>query len=192
VSAFVERVVVDESGIRALPSSATLDRARLGGKAWPDEGNPKYPVWTAALKREFAGLDDGAILIGHSIGGTILMRTVADDPPKLTVGGLFLIAAPFVGNGGWHSEDIEPLSDVGAKLPEQIPIYLYHGSGDTTAPVGHLDLYAKAIPQAVVRCLSDRDHQLNNDMSKVAADISRLGKRTVLDRQASGRSRSDR
>ena len=93
---------------------------------------------------------------------------------QLTFGGIFLIAAPFVGDGGWHSEDIEPLSDLGAKLPEQTPIYLYHGSKDKTAPFEHVRLYAKAIPQAVVRRLSGRDHQLNNDMSEVAADIRRL------------------
>ena len=140
----------------------------------PNEADPKYAAWKATLKRQFAGLDDGAILVGHSIGGTILIRTLADDPPTLTFGGIFLIAAPFVGDGGWHSEDIEPLSDLGAKLPEQTPIYLYHGSKDETAPFEHVHLYAKAIPQAVVRRLSGRDHQLNNEMSEVAADIQRL------------------
>jgi len=141
----------------------------------PHEADPKYADWKAAIKRELAGLGDGAILIGHSIGGTILIRTLTDDPPKLTVGGIFLIAAPFVGDGGWHSKEIETLSDLGRNLPEQTPIYLYHGSKDETAPFGHIDLYAKAIPQAVVRRLSGRDHQLNNDMSEVAADIRRLG-----------------
>src|SRR5262245_17058743 len=140
----------------------------------PHEADPKYSEWKAALKREFAGLDDGAILIGHSIGGTILIRTLADDPPRLTIGGVFLIAAPFVGDGGWPSEDIKPLSDLGARLPEQVQVFLYRGSKDETAPVGHLQLYATAIPQAVVRRLSGRDHQLNNDMSDVAADILQL------------------
>ena len=137
----------------------------------PNEANPTYADWKAGLKREFAGFDDGAILIGHSIGGTILIRTIVDDPPKQTIGGIFLIAAPFVGDGGWPSEDIDPLSDVGAALPEEAPIFLYHGNKDETAPFGHVDLYAKAIPQAVVRRLSGRDHQLNNDLAGVAADI---------------------
>lgn len=140
----------------------------------PHEADPNYPDWKAALKREFAGLADGAILIGHSIGGTILIRTLADDPPKRTIGGIFLIAAPFVGDGGWLSDDIEPFSDLDARLPEHTPIYLYHGSKDQTAPSGHVELYAKSIPQAVVRRLAGRDHQLNNDMSDVAADIRRL------------------
>jgi predicted alpha/beta hydrolase family esterase len=140
----------------------------------PHEADPKYAAWKAALRRQLDRLDDGAILIGHSIGGTILIRTLADEPPTATVGGIFLIAAPFVGDGGWQSDDIEPLPDLGARLSEQTPIYLYHGSKDETAPFGHVHLYAQSIPHAVVRRLSGRDHQLNNDMSEVAADIRRL------------------
>ena len=150
----------------------------------PDEADPKYAAWKTALKRQFDRLDDGALLIGHSIGGTILIRTLADEPPTLTFAGIFLIAAPFVGDGGWRGEDIEPLSDLGARLPDQTPIYLYHGSNDRTAPLEHVHLYAKAIPHAVVRQLSGRDHQLNNDLSEVAADIRRL-------RRGAGRSLAD-
>jgi hypothetical protein len=79
-----------------------------------------------------------------------------------------------VGNGGWSNDDVEPLPDLGARLPERTPIYLYHGSKDETASSDHVQLYAKAIPQAIVRELAGRDHQLNNDMSEVAADIRRL------------------
>jgi len=141
----------------------------------PHEANPKYAAWKTALKRQFDRLDDGAVLIGHSIGGTILIRTLADEPPTLIFAGIFLIAAPFVGDGGWHGEDIKPLPDLGARLAKETPIYLYHGSNDETAPFGHVDLYAQTIPQAVVRRLSGPDHQLNNDISEVAADIRRLG-----------------
>ena len=140
----------------------------------PHEADPTYEDWKAALTRHFARFDDGAMLVGHSIGGTIMIRTVADAPPKWRIGGIFLIAAPFVGKDGWSSEDIEPLSDLGGKLPERTPIFLYHGSRDTTAPVGHAGLYAHAIPHAVVRRLSGRDHQLNNDLADVAVDMGRL------------------
>ena len=140
----------------------------------PHEADPKYADWKAALTREFDGLGDGTVLIGHSIGGTILIRTVADDPPKRTIGSIFLIAAPFVGDGGWPSDDTETLSDLGARLSGQTPIYLYHGSKDQTAPFGHVELYAKAIPHAVVRRLAGRDHQLNDDLSEIAEDVRRV------------------
>ena len=140
----------------------------------PNEADPNYASWKAALEKEFATLDDVAILIGHSIGGTILINALAADPPALALGGVFLIAAPFVGDTGWLSSDIEPREKIGAELREGMHVYLYHGSEDEIAPFAHVDLYAKAIPQAVVRRLKGRDHQLNNDLSEVARDIRSL------------------
>jgi predicted alpha/beta hydrolase family esterase len=140
----------------------------------PNEADPKYAPWKAALMHEFGKLDDGAILVGHSIGGTILINTLVEEPPDLDLGGVVQLAAPFVGEGGWASEDIKPMSNVGNRLPVNTPIYAYHGSKDETVPFEHVDLFAAAIPQAVVRRLTGRDHQLNNDMSEVAADIRRL------------------
>jgi Predicted esterase of the alpha/beta hydrolase fold len=70
----------------------------------PNEADPSYPTWKAALAEEIARLDDGAILIGHSIGGTILINALAEASPNRKLAGVFLIAAPFVGAGGWPSE----------------------------------------------------------------------------------------
>jgi hypothetical protein len=52
---------------------------------------------------------------------------------------------------------------------------VYIGTDDEMVSLEHASLYQRAIPQAVVRRLDGRDHQLNNDLSEVAADILRLG-----------------
>jgi pimeloyl-ACP methyl ester carboxylesterase len=67
------------------------------------------------------------------------------------------------------------MSNIGARLVSlRAPLFIYHGSADETAPVAHADLYARALPRAVVRRLDGRDHQLNDDLSEVAADIRQL------------------
>ena len=69
----------------------------------------------------------------------------------------------------------EPHPDLGkARLPTKMPIFLYHGREDETAPLAHVDLYANALPIAHIRRLDGRDHQLNNDLSEVAKDIRQL------------------
>src|SRR5215216_2594264 len=78
----------------------------------PNEADPNYSLWKTALKKEFASLKDGAILVGHSIGATILINVLAEEPAESAPSGIFLIAAAFVGNGGWPSEDIKPMSDL--------------------------------------------------------------------------------
>jgi predicted alpha/beta hydrolase family esterase len=140
----------------------------------PGEDDPTYAAWKAALTAEFNALQDGAILVGHSVGGTILIHVLAELPPKPAIGGLFIIAAPFIGDGGWPSDDIDD-TDLSERLPPGVPVYLYHGTNDEIVPTAHVHLYADAIPHAVVRMLEHSDHQLNEDMSDVARDIRSVG-----------------
>jgi predicted alpha/beta hydrolase family esterase len=140
----------------------------------PDEDDPKFAPWKAALLEELDKLDDGAMLVGHSIGATILVHSLAEEPPERPPAGIFLVSMPFIGKEGWPSSEVEPKPDLGRQLPAQSPVYLYHGDADETVPAKHAELSAKAIPQAVLRKLAGRDHQLNNDMSEVAADIREL------------------
>ena len=65
--------------------------------------------------------------------------------------------------------------DLGARLPPGVPVHLFHGLQDETAPPSHVDLYARAIPHATVHRLPGRDHQLNDDLSEVAEAIGAGG-----------------
>ena len=140
----------------------------------PHEAEPSYSAWKAALLRAFENLEDGAILVGHSVGGAILIHVLAERRSRLRIGALALIATPFIGDGGWPSEDIEPCPDLAERLPAGVPVFVYHGTADTIVPFAHAALYANAIPQAVVRAMPDRDHQLGNDLGDVARDIRSL------------------
>jgi predicted alpha/beta hydrolase family esterase len=140
----------------------------------PNEADPKYATWKLALQREFSTLDHGAIVIGHSIGGTILIHALAERTPQSSLGAICLIAAPFIGTGGWKSDEIEPRPDLAARLPPDVPIFFYHGRDDDTVPFAHVELYARVVPRAHVRRLADRDHQLNNRLAEIATDIRRL------------------
>ncbi len=140
----------------------------------PNEEYPNYAKWKVALTQVISGLEDGVILIGHSIGGTILINAIADAPPERKLDGIFLIAAPFVGEGGWPSDEIKPTPSLGVRLPPEVPIYLYHGIGDDTVPVSHLELYERSIPRAIAQRLHGRNHQLNDNLAEVAVDIRAL------------------
>ena len=143
----------------------------------PNEADPTFATWRPALENEFASLPNGAIVMGHSVGGTMAINVLAESAPKIALGAIVLIAASFIGKGGWTSDEIEPLTDLDERLPAAVPIFLYHGEDDTVIPVAHLERYAQAIPRAHVRRLAGRDHQLNNNLSEVASDIRTLASR---------------
>lgn len=143
----------------------------------PNEDDPSYAAWKPAIEREFAVLRDGSILIGHSVGGTILVKTLTEQskPPKFVA--ICLMAAPFIGEGGWPGDEIRFPKDLGARLPESVPIHLWHGLGDKAVPPSHVDLYARAIPQARVHRLPGSGHQFDDDLKEVAAAILSLSAR---------------
>src|SRR5262245_46334358 len=51
----------------------------------PNEADPKYEAWTQELERAFATLGEDALLVGHSIGGAILIHTLAEARPDQKV-----------------------------------------------------------------------------------------------------------
>lgn len=138
----------------------------------PHEDDPSYADWTAAIRREMTALDDGAVVVGHSVGATILINALAERPPQRQLTAIVLIAAPFVGAGGWPGDEFELPHNLGARLPQGVPVHVFHGLKDETASPSHADLYSRAIPQAQLHLLSGRDHQVDNDLSEVAKTIS--------------------
>jgi predicted alpha/beta hydrolase family esterase len=133
----------------------------------PNEDDPSVAAWKPALILELDELGDRAIVVGHSVGGAILVEVLAEQ--RRTVAALCLISTPFIGEGGWPSDEIVARADLADRLPSKV--FLYHGTADETVPVAHAQLYARALPQATVRVLPGRDHQLNNDLTEVADDI---------------------
>lgn len=140
----------------------------------PDEDDPHFAPWKAAIGEELEALPDGAVVVGHSIGGTFLINALAERA-RSELGMIVLISAPFVGEGGWPGDEFETPPDLGAKLPEGVPVHLFQGLDDDTTPPEHADLYGRAIPDARVHKLPGRDHQLGNDLGKVAEAIRGLG-----------------
>jgi predicted alpha/beta hydrolase family esterase len=142
----------------------------------PDEAAPDAAAWKEAIAPEIERLNDGLILVGHSVGGAVLLDYLADAAPQWPmerrVGGVFLIAAPFIGDRGWPSEDLRPTAEVARALRDGEALHFYQGTDDETVPFAHLELFATAFPAATIRRLEGRDHQLNDDLSEVARDIT--------------------
>lgn len=140
----------------------------------PNESDPHYADWKPELEKQLAPLADGAVLVGHSVGGTMLVNVLAERARPPTFAALFLLAAPFVGEGGWPSDELNCPPDLGARLPPGMAVHIFHGTADETASPAHADLYARAIPQAQLHRLPGRNHQLDDDLTEVAAAIGSL------------------
>jgi uncharacterized protein len=141
----------------------------------PNEEDAPYEQWRAQIENELTTIQGSILLVGHSVGASVVIKYASEMTGEKPITGIFLIACPFWGGDGWRYEGWEELA-----LPEAFAtslntiIVLYHCRDDEVVPFEHLALFADLLPQAQVRELDEGGHQLNNDLSVVAKDIKSL------------------
>jgi uncharacterized protein len=139
----------------------------------PDEDHPEYEVWKNQIAKELTALDGEVLLVGHSLGGSILLKYLSEEKVEKPVAGIFLIAPPYWGTEDWEVSEYELQENFASKLPKELPMYFYHSRDDEWVPFAHLALYAEKLPQATIREFDGRGHQFNDELSEVARDIKR-------------------
>lgn len=126
--------------------------------------------WRRELDRQRGLLGPEVLVVGHSFGASIALQHLADDPWEHRPLGLALLAMPYWGPEGWDVADYALPAD--AHLPSDLPVWLHHCRDDEVVEFSHLDYFAAALPQAVVRRHDAGGHQLDGCMDLVAGDLS--------------------
>ena len=139
----------------------------------PDADMPEFGTWSDRISHELSALDDGVILVGHSFGGSMLLKHLSEKRVDKSIAGLFLIATPYWGTADWEV-DYKLREDFPEALPKDMPIFLYHSRDDEVVPFAHLAIYAGRLSRVTVREFDGRGHQFGDDLSEVAEDIARL------------------
>jgi predicted alpha/beta hydrolase family esterase len=140
----------------------------------PSADSPEYGAWRDHISQELAAPDGEAILVGHSLGASVLLKYISEEAADRPVAGLFLVATPYRGAVDWEVGEYELQPDFESKLPEGLPVFLYHSRDDEVVPFAHLALYAEKLPRATVCEFDGRGHQFDADLSEVARDIEQL------------------
>jgi len=145
----------------------------------PNDEEPDIQIWKRIILDHAREIGERAILAGHSIGASVLLKIFTEPGDKPPIAGLFSISAPFWHDHEvWRWDEVKLSPDATQHFPRDTPLFLYHGEADETVPIAHLDMYAAALPFAQLRRLPNRDHQLNEDLSEIARDIGlSLGQR---------------
>jgi uncharacterized protein len=140
----------------------------------PDEDRPEYEAWKEQVANELAALDGEVILVGHSLGASILLKCLSEEKLDKSIAGMFLVAPPYWGAEDWEVGEYALQENFASKLPKDLPVFFYHSRDDEWVPFAHLAMYAEKLPQATIREFDGRGHQFNGDLSEVAQDIERL------------------
>jgi len=141
----------------------------------PDTENPRYHSWKAKLENEFAQLGKDVILIGHSLGGTVLLKYLSEEKQDVRIAGLFLISIPHWGAKDWEIDEFTLDKNFVSKLPRISNVFLYHSKLDKWVPFDHLDYYAKKFPNAKIHALDGYEHEFLYGLPELVEDIRKLG-----------------
>lgn len=136
----------------------------------PEE--PTYGMWKSMFDKEFPKLRGEVILIGHSLGGSMLLKYLSEVKSKFQIKGLFLIAIPFWGEDGWNVDDFVLSDHFSEHLPVLSTVHLFHSINDTIVPFQHVEFYKSHIPNAMIHKLNGDDHAFVDGLPKLVEQIN--------------------
>src|SRR5688572_25688107 len=83
----------------------------------PTEDSATYEDWKAPIEAELATLVGEVILMGHSVGGSVLLKYLSEVRVEKPIAGLFSMAAPYWGaDEFWTWDEARLPQDVAKKL----------------------------------------------------------------------------
>ena len=141
----------------------------------PDADNPHYQPWRDRIEQELTAIDQDVILVGHSFGGSVLLKYLAEGSDRRPVRGLFLVSVPNWGPDGWAYDEFAAPEDAGSRLPP-MKIFLYHSLDDPEVPFAHLGYYEEHLPKAMARPIAGSEHSFVEGLPTLVDDISSLSR----------------
>ena len=143
------------AGLRAsLPPGTELLAPQM-----PDPDNPVAAPWIARCQAAITGVNDDVILVGHSLGGSIILQTLAQFGLPKGLLGVVTLASPFWGAPDWQVESFALSAQDAEKLAGLPRLVLVQGDADEVIPADHPERYKALLPIAEIRRLAGVDHE---------------------------------
>lgn len=140
----------------------------------PNPQNAKYAEWKVWFSKLAPELDDGVLLVGHSMGGVFLAKYLSEEIFPKQVRGTFLVAAPYNEDGGRRLVEFAVEHDLGRFREQAGRIFLYHSENDPVVAFSELKKFTDELPDATVRTFTDREHFNQSEFPELVADIRSL------------------
>lgn len=138
----------------------------------PNAMNADYVAWSVWFEKVIPFLRDEAILIGHSLGGSFLLRCLSEKVLPKTIAQLHLVApgvdevdCPGMGN---FSTDLNSWSGFKTSIKN---IYIWHSNDDELVPIHHSERLAQKLPSAHFTRFTDRGHFIQESFPELETVI---------------------
>lgn len=142
----------------------------------PNAQNAKYLEWKIWFEKIIPYLENGLILIGHSLGGIFLAKYLSENKFPKRIKALILVAPPY------NTAKIHPLADFNLTKPlnnlsKQIDkIILFQSRDDKIVPFANSKHYKNEIPNLELIIFENRGHFSEDEFPEIVEKIKLLRK----------------
>ncbi len=137
----------------------------------PNAYNAVYKEWCIWFEKYLQLLDEGVILVGHSLGAVFLAKYLSEHDVVKKISATLLIAPPFGRDLGQPLPQFaitEPLT----KFEQQGgKIVIYHSKDDPVVDFSELAHYQEQLATAETKVFEDRGHFNMEDFPEIVGEI---------------------
>lgn len=131
----------------------------------PNKLNAQYDEWKLWFLKFAPHLRRGVILVGHSLGGTFLIKYLSENTFPKKIHATLLVAPALMAGSFRPPRNLKKLEKQGGR------IFLYHSRDDRVVPFANFVEYQKRLPRAVPRVFKNRGHFNQAGFPELVRDI---------------------
>lgn len=141
----------------------------------PSSWNAKYEEWKIWFEKFIPFLESSVVLIGHSLGGTFLVKYLSENVFPKKIEATFLIAPGFYDETSReHLADFLFPDDL-SKLEKQTEkLFIYQSEDDPIVPFSDLEKFKDAFKTSIIKVFDDRGHLNQDEFPELVEDIKSL------------------
>lgn len=142
-----------------------------------DPEAPSWEMWQKMFQQELEPLAAKTLLIGHSLGGSMLLKYLSEQPDALKntpIKAFILISTPVWGTTDWKVAEFGLKPDYVDALPDLPEIHIFHSEADSIVPYKHAEIYQQQLPDAVLHLQPGDNHVFSEGLPELIALIREL------------------
>ena len=137
----------------------------------PNPEDPSYEAWKDEISLNIQNQGD-LIIIGHSLGGSFLLKYLSEEQTHTSLKAIYIISAPFWGlDEEWQNSDYVLTEDFGSRLPETDHKAIYHSDMDNIVPLTHFRAYRDAVKFNESHIVMGESHTFDRGLPELVESI---------------------
>ncbi len=146
----------------------------------PNRQNAVFSEWSIWFERHFGYLEDGAVVIGFSLGAMFLAKYLSQNDLPFRPGAIFLLsgayAVPDFDDSDCYDFMVKP-AEVRPLLGKTDNLFVLHSKDDFVVPFEHGVALADALPEAEFITFADKNHFLIEEFPELIEKIREIAEK---------------